>query len=308
MNQDANNQTGGPRDSDPTPDLDPFTELQALSGALSAGNAPAGTPNPSGDGAPASGGAQGGDTPAPPAPTGGQAFEQMMKAVEKLANRVDKQGQYLTKLSSKMDAQAGDLRSEFERRFQQSRDTRQDTGDDTPPSFDPNQFAAQLTKNMREQMAREFAPLVQQTASNTILQRIYAAQQDPEVAKMVSELPPEIRIDLANQVHQVAGDKLFQAPSELYEEPDHVRDAIEMIHYRSVVKPGRRTGSQAVSGGQQAGNQSPTGGGFSPVPNTGTRSQETGTNAEAQEASQLFGQPVGKIKYPPGVARDLGIS
>lgn len=317
MNQEATNQNSGQGKGDPAPaQSTAFTELQAMSGALSPGVAPSGTPQ-AGTNAPASGSSQGGGTPASSAAAGGQVSElgQVMAYMEKISSRVDNQGRYLQQLTTKMDKSTGDIKSDMESRFSQQAATFQNTGEGgkegdppTQPPFDAKQFASSITRSVRDSISKEFAPLVQQTAQNTVTQRILASQADPEVKQMVDELPPEVRFDLAAQVHAVAGDKLFAAPSELYEEPDHVKDAIEMIHYKTVIKPGRRTGGQAVSGETQAGNVAPQQGvPFSPVPGTGTVSQEAGQDAQAREASELFGTPVGKAKYPAGVARDLGI-
>ena len=312
--QNAGNPPGGPGISAPGPAAGYIKELQTLSGAHATGNAPPGTPTQAGGQASAPGQSGGGSSPAsPPAPSGEQAqWTQLVGVLDKMSQRMDAQGQFLTRLDGKLSQQ----RQEFENRFVAPRGSSGDDGGNAedPPQVDMNAMAKTITQAVVNQVRSDFAPLVKQTAANSVSNRVAQAQLNPATQEMVNALPPDVRANLAGRVYEIAGEKIFAEPNPMFDTPDPVHEAIELVHYRTVVKTGYKapTSPQAPQANQaDAVQQQPTPQqGFSPVPTQGAHSQAPVVNEQEQFAEKMFNIKLGKdrTRYPAGIEQELGMS
>ncbi|HUT57545.1 MAG TPA: hypothetical protein VNA25_06805 [Phycisphaerae bacterium] len=226
-----------------------------------------------------------------------------MTALGKISQRLDAQASFL----AKVDGSVKQTRQDFEARFKNPQPTRRDGDDDGtgPPPFDLGAMTNTVARAVSEQIRNEFAPLVRQTAANSVAQRVMQAQQDPQVLEMVKELPAHIRVNLAAEVHRLAGDKVFDEPDPMFDTPDPVSEAIELIHYRTVVKAARgKAGAQA----KPTGDENPPN--LSPVPHQGTHAGVPSADEDRILSEQVFNVPLGKdrTRYPAAIEQEFGMS
>ena len=227
--------------------------------------------------------------------------------------RLDHQASYMQRL----DGTLKQTRTDFEQRFsgggaapEAGQAPGQASGEDPPP-FDAKKFAnqamGQMIPAMKEYLKEYLGPVVEQTRINTAAQKVAAAQHDPEVAKLVAELPPQVRATLADEVHRRLGDAMFEEQDALYDAPDPVAEAIELIHFKSVVKTGyvpqtRAADEQTTQQGAPQGAP-----GLSPVPTRGTRSEPQTKAKDQEETERMFDIKIGpnSMQYPAGVEDEL---
>jgi len=294
----------GPGTEQPGPAAAFLNERQVVTGANVAGQPSAGTPAPQGGNPSAPAGSGGQGSPAPsPAPAGEQAqLGDVMTALGKISQRLDAQAQFL----SKVDGSVKQTRQDFEARFRNPQPTR--NGDDDgvgPPPLDLGAMTNTVARAVSEQIRNEFAPLVRQTAANSVAQRVMQAQQDPQILEMVKELPAHIRVNLAAEVHRLAGDKVFDEPDPMFDSPDPVSEAIELIHYRTVVKAAR-----GKAGAQAKPTESPGTPNLSPVPHQGTHAGAQPQSEQTALAEKVFNVPLGenRMRFPAAIEQELGMS
>lgn len=301
----------GPGQGTPGPAGSFLREQQLLTGADAAGAAPPGTPAQGGSAAPGSGGGTASASPA--ASPEAQALQQVVGLVEKMNKRLDHQASYMQRL----DGTLKQTRTDFEQRFsgggaapEGGQTPGQASGEDPPP-FDAKKFANQAMGQMipaiKEYLQEYLGPVVAQTRINTAAQKVAAAQHDPAIAKLVAELPPQVRATLADEVHRRLGDAMFEEQDALYDAPDPVAEAIELIHFKSVVKAGyvpqtRAADEQTTQPGAPQGAP-----GLSPVPATGTHSEPPTKTKDQEETEQMYGIKIGpnSMQYPAGVEGEL---
>ena len=291
MPQIGNPGTPGPGEVKPGPAAAMIQDLQVQAGNATAAKTP-GTPE--GPASPSATDKGGGTSPGPSSPS-----DQVLEQLEKMGKRMDAQARFLDKLQTdiKTDRTKWD---DFEQRF--SRTRVDPDAEAEPPKFDQKGFARSIAEGVLGAVREEFRPLVQQTKANALTQRVIQAQTDQAVALMVKELPAGVRANLTAEVYRVAGDKVFAEPDPLYDEPDPVLEAIEWIHFRTVVKAGRKTGA----GKAEQPEETPV---ISPVPTRGTRTRTPEQASEEKEAEEFFQTRLGpnRLRYPEHVEADLGL-
>jgi hypothetical protein len=296
------NQTPDPNAGSPGPAAEFLRQLQIESGVLSADNAPAGTSGAGNQGGAAAGAGGGGKSPAPSSAASGN--DAMMQMLAKINARLDAQSQYLQKVQGTQ----AQMRQDFENRFKQTRqaDGRfAPTPDNEPPEMNPEFIVKTVTEGVLSQLGETLRPLVEQTAATSAMQRVMQAQYDPSVKQMVDELPAPVRANLAKEVHRLVGNKMFEEKDPLFDGPDPVNEAIELIHYRTVVKAGGRPSGETRQPGGEPPRQT-----FSPVPDTGTRDATPQPSEQEQLFEQMFGVKLGpdRMRYPASIERERGLS
>ena len=287
-------------------------EQQTMTGANATGGEGSGTA--AGQSGPAASGSGGGTASASPAASSEvQTLQTISETLIKMNQRFENQGKFMQALDGGLKQTRKDFETRFtafEERPPAAAGAATGEGENTPPPLDAkklsNQVIAEVLPAVKEYLGEFLGPVVAQTRTNTAAQIVANAQHNPQVKEMVDALPPQVRATLSQDVHRRLGDAMFAEPDLLYDGPDPVAEAIEMIHYRTVVKAGYKPQTEAGEQTHQTGGAE-THPGLSPVPATGTRSETQTADPDKDLTEKIYAIKIdgNSPKYPGGIEEEL---